>query len=95
MNHFYEVRGDRATGCATTVVSISTPGGYKITGQSVYEDDLLKVDGEWKICRRWVKNDYLVSDPAKPVNFADPDVASLVREPIDAADDLAQRAQRK
>jgi hypothetical protein len=42
-----------------------TPGGYRIMGQGVYEDDLVKVNGEWKILRRRVKNDHLVSDPAK------------------------------
>jgi hypothetical protein len=41
-------------------------------GRGAYHDDLVKVDGEWKIRRRRVVNDHLVSDPAKPVNFADP-----------------------
>jgi hypothetical protein len=50
------------------------------------------VNGEWKIRHRRVKNDYLVSDPAKPVNLADPDVAALVQKLIDSAEDLARRA---
>src|SRR5262245_28871420 len=54
LNHLYEVQGDRATGRATTVVSIATPGGYKIMGQGVYEDDLVKVNGHWKIRHRRV-----------------------------------------
>jgi alpha,alpha-trehalase len=36
----------------------------------------MKVDGEWKMRHRRVTNDHLVSDPAKPVNLADPDVAA-------------------
>jgi hypothetical protein len=36
-------------------------------------------------------NDHLVSDPAKPVNLADPDVAALVQQLVDAADDLSRR----
>jgi hypothetical protein len=89
LNHLYELHGGRAT----TVVSIATPGGYKIMGQGVYEDELAKVNSQWKIRHRRVKNDYLVSDPAKPVNLADPDVAPLVRKLIEAADDLARRGR--
>ena len=48
LNHLYDVDGERATGCATTVVSIATASGYKIMGQGAYHDDLVKVDGEWK-----------------------------------------------
>jgi uncharacterized protein (TIGR02246 family) len=95
LNHLYDVHGDRATGRATTVVSIATAGGYKIMGQGVYEDDLVKVDGEWKIRHRHVKNDRLVSDPSKPVNLADPDVAALVQTLIDTAESLAQRGHKK
>ena len=42
VNHLYDVDGDRATGSATTVVSIATPSGYKIMGQGAYHDDLVK-----------------------------------------------------
>jgi hypothetical protein len=94
LNHLYEVHDNRATGRATTVVSIATPGGYKIMGQGAYEDDLVKVNGEWKIGYRRVKNDYLVSDLAKPVNLADPDVAELVEKLIDSAEDLARHATK-
>ena len=91
LNHLYDVDGDRATGRATTVVSIATLSGYKIMGQGAYHDDLRKVNGEWKIRHRRVVNDHLVSDPAKPINLADPDVAALVQQLIDTADDLARR----
>jgi hypothetical protein len=94
LNHLYEVRGDRATGRATTVVSIATPGGYKVMGQGVYEDDLVKLNGAWKIRLRRVKNDFLVSDPAKPVNLADPDVATVVQALIDTAENLSQRGHK-
>jgi hypothetical protein len=59
-----------------------------------YEDDLLKINGEWKIRHRRVKNDYVVSDPAKPVNLADPDVAVLVQKLIDSAENLARQGGR-
>jgi len=91
LNHLYRVDGDRAAGRATTVVSIATPSGYKIMGQGAYDDDLVKVDGEWKIRHRRVVNDHLVSDPAEPVNLADPDVAGMVRQLIETAGDLARR----
>ena len=91
LNHLYDVDCERATGCATTVVSIATPSGYKIMGQGAYHDDLVKVDGEWKIRHRRVVNDHLVSDRAKPVNLADPDVAALVQQLIDTANGLARR----
>jgi hypothetical protein len=43
------------------VVSIATPGGFEIMGQWPYEDELVKLDGEWKI-RYWrVENDCLVA----------------------------------
>jgi hypothetical protein len=62
-------------------------------GQCLGRYDLLKVDGEWKIRHRRVVNDFLVSDPTKPVNLADPDVAMLVQQLIDTANDLARRGQ--
>jgi hypothetical protein len=82
------IEGDRATGCATTVVSIATLTGYKIMGQRAYRDDLVKVDGEWRISHRRVVNDHLVLDRANPVNLTDPDVAALVQLLIDSANDL-------
>ena len=91
LNHLYDVQGDSATGLATTVVSIATPSGYKIMGQGVYQDDLVKIDGKWKIRHRRVTNDQLVADPTKPVNLADPDVAVLVQQLIDTANDLVRR----
>ena len=95
LNHLYEVNGLHATGRATTVVSIATRSGYKIMGQGVYHDDLVKLGGEWKIRHRRVENDRLVSDPVLPVNLADPDVAALVQVLIDTANDLARQAARE
>ena len=60
-------------------------------GQGAYEDELVKADGEWKIRHRRVVNDYLVSDPAVTVSLADPDVAALVQNLVDAANNLARR----
>ena len=74
---------------------IATPGGYRIMGQGVYEDDLVKVNGEWKIRHRRVKNDHLVSDPAKLVGLADRDVAPLLQALVDTAEDLTRRSRKK
>jgi hypothetical protein len=38
-----------------------------------------------------VVKDHPVSDPRKPVNLVDPDVAALVQQLIETADDLARR----
>jgi uncharacterized protein (TIGR02246 family) len=94
LNHLYEVDGERATGRATTVVSIATPRGYRIMGQGIYQDDLVKVSGNWKIRHRRFEKDYLVTDPTKPVNLSDPEVAPPVRKLIESAEDLAKRAQQ-
>jgi hypothetical protein len=91
LNHLYEVRGDRATGRSTTVVTLATAGGYKILGQGCYEDRLIKQGETWLIEHRNVRTDRLVDDPAKPVNLADPDVAALVRHLIEAARRLGQK----
>ena len=84
----------RATGRATTVVSIATPTGYKTMGQRAYQGNLVKVN-ERKIRHRRVTNDHLVSDPAMPVNLADPDVAALVQRLINMANDLARARLRR
>ena len=58
-------------------------------GQGAHHDDLVKFGGEWQIRHRRGANDHLVSEPAKPVNLAD--VAALVQQLIDTADELARR----
>jgi uncharacterized protein (TIGR02246 family) len=85
VNHLYEVKGDEAKGHSTTVVTLATEGGYKILGQGRYDDRLVKSDGEWRFVHRCVNTDRLVSDPSKPINLADPDVAVLVRHLVEAA----------
>jgi hypothetical protein len=62
-------------------------------GQGAYHEDLVKFGGKWRISHRRVVNDHLVSDPAMSINLADPDVAALVQQLIDAANNLAQRGQ--
>jgi hypothetical protein len=84
-NCLYEVRGDTAMGTSTTVVTLATEGGYKILGQGAYEDRLLKEAGRWRIAHRRVRTDRLVSNPDKPINLADPDVAALVAHLLEAA----------
>src|SRR6516165_6830758 len=88
LNCLYDVCGDRATGRATTVVTLATAGGYKILGQGAYDDQLVKEDGHWRIAHRRVYTDRLVTDPATPINLADPDVAALVGHLIEAAQRL-------
>jgi uncharacterized protein (TIGR02246 family) len=85
VNHLYEVRGDSATGTSTTVVTLATPGGYKVLGQGAYEDRLVKEGGRWRIASRRVRTDRLVADPDRAINQADPDVAALVAHLIAAA----------
>ena len=93
LNCLYEVRGDRATGRSTTVVTLATEGGYKILGQGAYEDQLVKEGGQWRIANRRVRTDRLVADPQKPVNLADPDVAALVGHLLEAARRLGQKVE--
>ena len=89
LNMLYEVHGERARGRATTVVTLATEGGYKILGDGLYEDELVKLNGAWRIAYRKLRTDRLVSDPSVPVNLADRDVAKLVRHLLDAMRRLA------
>jgi hypothetical protein len=89
LNHLYQVRGDQATGQSTTVVTLATEGGYKIFGQGHYQDRLMKERGEWRFVHRRVDTDHLVADPQKAINLADPDVAAIVRQLVEAARRLA------
>jgi uncharacterized protein (TIGR02246 family) len=91
LNCLYEVEGDQATGRSTTLVTLATGGGYKILGQGVYHDRLVKAGGAWTIASRRLRTDRLVSDPEKPINLADPDVAALVGHLIEACKRLGER----
>jgi len=91
LNCLYEVHGDAATGTSTTVVTLATVGGYKILGQGAYEDRLVQEGGRWRIAYRGVRTDRLVSDPGKPINLADPDVAALVAHLTEAAQRLGKK----
>jgi uncharacterized protein (TIGR02246 family) len=93
LNHLYEVRGDKATGVSTTVVTLATEGGYKILGQAGYEDRLVKEDGRWRIASRKLRTDRLVSNPDKPINLADPDVAVLVGHLVEAMKRLGRTVE--
>jgi uncharacterized protein (TIGR02246 family) len=85
VNHLYEIHGDRAAGTSTTVVALATEGGYKMLGQGAYEDRLVKQANGWRFAYRSVQTDRLVTDPAKAINLADPDVAKLVSHLVEAA----------
>jgi hypothetical protein len=87
------VAGDSATGTSTTVVTLATEGGYKILGQGAYRDRLVKDRGQWKIAYRQVGTDRLVSNPDKPINLADPDVAVLVSHLVAAARRLGKKTK--
>jgi SnoaL-like domain len=91
LNCLYDVSGNRASGRATTVVTLATDAGFKILGQGGYRDELVKQDGRWLIDLRRLRSDYLVSDPGKSVMLADPDVAKLVSHLLEAARRLGQR----
>jgi hypothetical protein len=91
LNGLYDVRGDAATGASTTVVTLATAGGYQILGQGAYEDRLVREGGQWRIAYRGVRTDRLVSDPDKPINLADPDVAALVAHLTEAARRLGKK----
>jgi hypothetical protein len=93
LNHLYEVRGELATGRSTTVVTLATAGGYRILGQGAYEDQLVKMGGQWRIAHRQVRTDRLVDDPDWPVNLADLDVAGFVGHLLEAAKRLGQRVE--
>ena len=95
LNLLYDVRGDTATGTSTTVVTLATEGGYKILGQGAYEDRLAKEGGSWRIAYRSVRTDRLVSNPEKPINLADPDVAALVGPLVEAARRLGRQAGKR
>src|SRR5262249_10093909 len=49
LNCLYEVRGSRAPGRSTTVVTLATEAGYKIFGQGAYDDEMVREDGQWRI----------------------------------------------
>src|SRR5262245_2669110 len=91
LNLLYDIRGDTATGTSTTVVTLATPGGYKILGQAAYEDRLVKEGARWRIASRPVRTDRLVDDPDRAINLADPDVAALVGHLVAAARRLGKQ----
>ncbi len=70
VNHLYEVDGDAATGLSTTVVAIATEGGYRIMGQAVYRDELVKETGQWRLRARRFHTVRLVVKPDMAINLA-------------------------
>ena len=92
-NLLYEVHENEATGQSSVLATLATPGGYKIFGQGRYVDRLVKQNGQWRFAHRRVDVDSLVSDPAKIVMLADPDVAPFIQPLIDAARRLGEQVQ--
>ena len=92
LNHLYDVQGHRARHHGRFdryAHGLQDHGTTRLSGQS-----RIKVN-ERKIRHRRVTNDHLVSDPAMPVNLADPDVAALVQKLINMANDLARARLRR
>ena len=89
----YKIADDclSATGYATTVVTGSTPHGFKILFIGSYTDTLKKVDGRWLIAERWVKDEELPNRPGFFVGAADPDVADLTQLLFDVWQRLGEK----
>jgi ketosteroid isomerase-like protein len=92
-NFLYEINGNEATGRASMLATLATPGGYKIFAQGRYVDRLVKQGGQWRIAYRRVDVDRLASDPKKIVSLADPEVAALIQPLIDAAVRLGEKVE--
>jgi uncharacterized protein (TIGR02246 family) len=90
-NLLYEINGNEATGRASVVATLATPGGYKIFAQGRYVDRLVKQAGQWRIAYRRVDIDGLASDPQSVVSLADPEVAALIQPLFDAAVQLSEK----
>lgn len=90
-NFLYEINGNEATGRASVVATVATPGGYKIFAQGGYVDRLVKQAGQWRIAYRRVDIDGLAADPQSVVSLADPEVATLIQPLFDAAVRLSEK----
>ena len=75
-----------ATGRSTTVVTVTTPSGYKIA-----IDELKKINNDWLISRRWVTVEGLPKDPGYSMLAADPQMAEIVQPLIDAWQRLSEK----
>lgn len=76
--------GERATGQSTTVACFATRQGYRVAFLGRYDDEVVKVDGDWVFARRWVTVDPLPEDPAFDLLSADPAVAPIAKRLLDA-----------
>jgi len=92
-NFLYDVNGNEATGRASVLATVATPGGYKIFAQGRYVDRLVKQAGQWRIAHRRVDIDGLAADPQKVVSLADPEVAALIQPLFDAAVRLSEKVE--
>jgi hypothetical protein len=61
-------------------------------GRGAYHDDLVKVDGEWKIRRRRVVNDYWCPTQQSRSTSLTPTSQRWFSSFIDTANDLARRS---
>jgi ketosteroid isomerase-like protein len=83
--------GLTATGRSTTVVTVATPGGYKIAMTGGYEDELKKIGGEWLIARRWATVEGLPNDARQSMLATDSQIAELVQPLFDAWQRLSEK----
>ncbi len=79
-----DASGERARGESTTVVVFMTPEGYRVAFLGRYEDEVVKIDGEWRFARRWVVADEVPDDPTFDMLTADPALAPVVQQLLDA-----------
>ena len=82
--------GTRATGQSQTVVTLATKQGYKVTFLGRYDDELLKVDGQWLFSRRWVTADTIPDDPELDVLSVDPTLVPLIQPLLEAYQRLGE-----
>ena len=93
INFLYEVHGDKATGCASTVATLATPNGFKVFGQGRYVDRMVKQGGQWRIAYRLVDIDTTASEPTKSPAMADPDIAALLQPLFEAVSRLGKKVE--
>jgi hypothetical protein len=67
----YEVKGDTATGIAYWTETTLVDGKPAVVGSGHYEDELRKIDGQWKFARRTVVRDVPAMTPEQMAQAPD------------------------
>ena len=89
----YEIAddGQSAIGTANTIVIGSTPHGFKILFSGCYTDTLKKIDGQWLVAERWVKDEVMPDRPDFFAGSADPDVAEMAQPLFEAFQRIGEK----